>query len=738
MEGTTPFGILLAAFGILLQRSTLRDDIVLGSPFASRDDVEIERLIGPFANTLALRLDLSGDPPFRDLLRRVREVTQAAIRHQRPHLHAGLFGVAFAWQKDFTEEWSLPGLKATRMDLRHSTSPFDLTVSVRECCRELQLCFEYDTELFCDTTVERWARQYRILVEGIVTEPWRRISEFALDTPEEIRKCLAWGAGTVTEYERESCVHEIFEAQAVQTPAAVALAWEDGQMTYGELNLRSNLLAARLVEAGAEPGGVVGLCLERSVEMIVGLLAILKSGAAYLPLDPSDPSARNAIMLKDAPAGLVLTRNDLRAAASAGWEQILCIDDPVWPANKPHRDNARKLKADDLAYIMYTSGSTGRPKGVAVPHRAIARLVRNTDYIQFTPQDVFLQWAPISFDASTFEIWGALLNGARLVLYPPGIPSEEELGRVLQREKVTTLWLTADWLNQMVDNQLASLRGLRQLIAGGEALSVPHVLKAVRELRSCQLINGYGPTEGTTFTCCYRVPSSWAGRASVPIGRPIAHSRVYILDASQNPVAEGVAGELYIGGDGVARGYVNRPELTEAKFAASPFAQERLYRTGDLARWLPDGTIEFMGRKDEQVKIRGFRVEPGEIEAALTSHEAVREAVVVARAGRTGAKELVGYVVLRPGAAVTHLQLREFLVGQFPSFMVPSHIVLMDKLPLRPNGKVNRHVLPAPEDHPSEASLPPEAPWIVRQASSHAKEDSSFRSRSHHDVESRG
>ena len=725
-EGTTTFRILMAAFGVLLQRYTLQEDIVLGSPFAGRDEVETEGLIGLFVNTLGLRMDLSGDPPFRELLRRVSEVTMAASLHQRIPLHQviralgldrnmsaqALFQVAFGWQKDFTEDWSLPGLKASRLELDNGASKFDLTVLVTEAGRNLRLRLEYSTELFAQATVERWARQFRVLVEGIVTEPWRHISEFALDTPEERRKALAWGAGAVTEYERDACVHEIFEAQAARSPSAVALAWDHTEMSYGELNHRANLLAARLVESGAGPDAVVGLCLERSMDMIVSLLAILKTGAAYLPLDPVIPCARNAIMLEDAQAGLVLTRNELRGAVSAEWEQILCIDDPDWPLSveKAQRSDARNPKATDVAYIMYTSGSTGRPKGVAVSHRAIARLVRNSDYVPFTPRDVFLQLAPISFDASTFEIWGALLNGARLVIHPPQMPSVEELGHMLQREQVTTLWLTSGWFNQMVDGQLASLRSLRFLLAGGEALSVPHVLKAARELRNCQLINGYGPTEGTTFTCCYRIPRTWLGRASVPIGRPIANTRVYILDAAQNPAAEGAVGELFIGGDGVARGYVNRPELTGAKFVASSFAQERLYRTGDLVRWLPDGNIEFIGRKDEQVKIRGFRVEPGEIEVVLTNHEAVRESVVVARADHSGTKQLVGYVVLRPGATATNLQLRDFLAIQLPSFMVPSHIVLLEKLPLTPNGKVNRRILPAPEDFPTGADKPAEAP----------------------------
>jgi amino acid adenylation domain-containing protein len=719
-EGATVFQVLLAAFKILLQRCTLEDDIIVGSPFAGRDNLETEDLIGFFVNTHALRTKLAGDPPFGELLSRVREVTLAASAPQQPPLHHvvralgsdrdltahSLFQVAFGLQRDFTEGWSLPGMTATRLDLDNGASKFDLTVLVTEASRQLRVRFEYSTDLFDAATVERWARQFRLLAESIVAEPWRHISEFAMDTPEERRQWLARGAGVVTPYERDACVHELFEAQAAKTPAAVALAWEDGEMSYGELNRRANVLAARLEKVGAGTDTVVGLCLERSMEMILGLLAILKTGAAYLPLDPANPRARNAIMQEDAQAGLVLTRDSLRGSVPAKWEQILCIDEQDWPSSRETVSCARRRspKATDVAYVMYTSGSTGRPKGVAVSHRGIVRLVRNTDYVQFSADDVFLQLASISFDASTFEIWGALLNGGKLVIYPPQLPSLIELGRLLQCEKVTTLWLTSGWFNQMVDSQLASLQGLRFLLAGGETLSVPHVLKAARELKQCALINGYGPTEGTTFTCCYRVPRNWPGRASVPIGRPIANTRVFILDASQNPAAEGVVGELYVGGDGVARGYINRPELTGAKFVASPFDHERLYRTGDLARWLPDGNIEFIGRKDEQLKIRGFRVEPGEVEAALTSHEAVREAVVVARADYSGTKQLLGYVVLRPGATATNLQLREFLAGQLPSFMVPSHIVPLEKLPLTPNGKVDRRALPAPETSQTGAS----------------------------------
>jgi amino acid adenylation domain-containing protein len=725
-QGATVYQILLAAFKILLQRYTLQDDIIVGSPFSGREELETEDLIGFFVATHALRTNLAGDPAFDELLNRVREVTLGASLRQQPPLHHivraletdrsltahSLFQVAFGLQRDFTEGWALPGMVATHVDLDNSGAKFDLTVLATEGSREIRLRFEYSTDLFEAATVRRWAKQFRVLVEGIVADPRRLISEYALDTAEERRQWLQRGIGLTTDYERDYCVHEIFEVQAAQNPAAVALAFEDRQMSYGELNDHANALAARLAAAGIGVNNVVGLCLERSMDMIVALLAILKTGASYVPLDPANPWGRKALILEDAKPGLIVTREQLRQIIPAGPDQILCIDSPELPAGRKISGNLadRGPRATDLAYILYTSGSTGRPKGVAVTHRGIARLVRNTDYIQLAPSDILLQLAPLSFDASTFEIWGALLNGAKLVIHPPLIPSLEELGRVIRRENISVLWLTSGWFNQMVDAQVSSLRGLRCLLAGGEALSVAHVLKAVRELRNCQLINGYGPTEGTTFTCCYPVPSTWTGRASVPIGRPIANTRVFVLDSSQNPVAEGAVGELYIGGDGVAQGYVHHPELTSAKFIASPFGCERLYRTGDLVRWLPDGNIEFIGRSDDQLKIRGFRVEPGEVEAALTRHEAVREAVVVARADKSGTKQLVAYVVFHRDATATSSELRQVISLQLPPFMSPSQIVPLEELPLTPNGKVDRRALPAPEE--VEAATDTTAPRI--------------------------
>jgi aspartate racemase len=725
-QGTTVFRILLAAFNVLLQRWTMQDDIVVGCPFAGRQEMETEGLIGFFVNTQPLRTDLSGDPAFGQLLLRICEVMAGASLHQDTPLHhiiralgterklnaPPLFQAVFGLQDDFTENWSLPGITATRVDLDSGTAKFDLTVLATQTSRNLRIRFEYNTALFDAATVARWARQFRILVEGIVADPHRRISEYPLTTPEERRELLALGNPPPAAYERDRCLHEIVEAQAASTPEAIALAFEGQQMSYGELYRRANRLAARLKEAGAGQGVVVGLCLDRSMEMIVAILAILKSGAAYLPLDHTMPRSRVAFMLEDAGAALVLTRQNLREAIPAGKQTILCVDNPDWPTGAAATRST--AQGADPAYIMYTSGSSGAPKGVVVPHRAVARLVRNATYVQISPGDVFLQLAPISFDASTFEIWGALLNGARLVIFPPGMPSLEELGRRLRSDKVTILWLTAGWFHQMVDSQLTALQGLQYLLAGGEALSVPHVLKAARQLKSCRLINGYGPTEGTTFSCCYPVPASWAGGASVPIGKPINRTWVYILDSARNPSPVGVAGELYIGGDGLACGYVNRSELSAEKFVTVDLgggaAPERLYRTGDLTRWLPDGNIEFLGRMDNQVKIRGFRVEPGEIETALAAHPALRQAIVTARPDHSGTLQLAAYVVCEPGWRADSGKLREFLGATLPAFMLPSHFVQLTELPLTPNGKVDRRALPPPSAPPTAGAVPGQAP----------------------------
>ncbi|WP_437592077.1 amino acid adenylation domain-containing protein [Sorangium sp. So ce1000] len=454
----------------------------------------------------------------------------------------------------------------------------------------------------------------------------------------------------MTDERNDHSIHEVFEIQVERTPDAVAVVFGNECVTYRQLDHKANQLARYLQSLGVGADVPVAVCFERSVEMIVALLGVLKAGGAYVPLDPSHPKHHLSLILEDTGTSIVLTQERLlqgRVGRLPG--RLVCLDTD-WEAiaqESPERPQIT-VSPGDLAYVMYTSGSTGKPKGVMVPHRGVVRLCRGADYVTLTAEDVFLALAPLSFDASTFEIWGCLLNGGRLVVMPPHQPSLEELGQALRRHGVTTLWLTAGLFHVMVDERLEDLRGLRQLLAGGDVLSVPHVRRAAEALDGCRIINGYGPTENTTFTCCYTIGDLAGVGDSVPIGYPIAGTQVYLLDERLAPVPEGSPGELYAGGAGVARGYLNRPDLTEARFIPSPFSDDpsdMLYRTGDLARRREDGAIEFLGRIDQQVKIRGYRIEPGEVEAVLRRHPAVKEAVVIAREDGPGQKRLVAYVV---------------------------------------------------------------------------------------------
>jgi amino acid adenylation domain-containing protein len=490
------------------------------------------------------------------------------------------------------------------------------------------------------------------------------------------------------------CVHSLFEKQAFETPDRVAVVCGSLTLTYEQLNRRSNQVAHHLLALGVEPETLVGISIPRSAELIVNILGILKAGCAYLPLDPDYPADRLATMIADAKMPVLLTESSLVQRFPVNGPKVICIDDNPAPNENSENPNLA-TRADNLVYVMFTSGSTGRPKGVMVEHRSIVRLVNGTDYADFGADNVFLHFAPITFDASTFEIWGALLNGARLAIMPDGPSSLTDLGTAIRDHGVTTLWLTAGLFHLMVDERIDDLKPLRQLVAGGDVLSVTHVQKVLSDL-DCDLINGYGPTENTTFTCTYKVPRNVELGRSIPIGKPIAHTQVIVLDKDLKPVINGEAGELYIGGDGLARGYLNSDEMTTERFVANPFAEissSRLYRSGDLVRSRPDGNIEFLGRADNQVKIRGFRIELEEIETALTRQTGVREAVAVAREISAADKQLIAFVVPDQHNAPDHCGLRKHLEETLPEHMVPSFIVSIDALPLTTNGKVDRAAL---------------------------------------------
>jgi amino acid adenylation domain-containing protein len=511
------------------------------------------------------------------------------------------------------------------------------------------------------------------------------VEELSLLSAEERREQLEWNA-TAREFPREKCIQELFEAQVWQRPEAVAVVYGAEQLSYRELNERANQLAHYLRKRGVGPEVVVGVCLERSLELVVSLLGILKAGGAYLPLDPAYPEARRAYMLNDAQARVVVTKAEVEASA-----------------NESKENPARQGWADNLAYVMYTSGSTGEPKGIGVTHRNVLRLVCNAEYAELNEQTVSLQLASVSFDAATFELWGALLNGGKLVLYPGVIASATELGALVREQGVETLWLTSALYNAVVEQGVEELVGLRQLLIGGEALSVSHVRRGLAALAGVELINGYGPTEVTTFSCTHRIRSSaeegW--EQGVPIGKPIGNTEAYVLDGRQELAPVGVVGELYLGGEGLARGYVGAAALTSERFVPHPFSRERgarLYRTGDLVRYRRDGELEFMGRVDEQLKIRGFRIEPGEVESVLREHEQVAEAVVLGRQEESGEKRLVAYLVAAAGAAeLSVADLRRYLDEKLPEYMVPAGFVYLAELPLNANGKVDRAALPAPE-----------------------------------------
>ncbi len=717
-EGVTLFMTLLAAFQVLLHRYTGQDDLVVGSAIAGRTHVEMEGLIGFFVNTLALRTDLGGDPTFRELLARVREETLGAYAHQdvpfdrvveelapvRDLGRSPLIQTRVVLQNAPALPLSLPGLRVEWHEATTGTAKLDLTLLAQETARGIEATLEYATDLFDATTIARMAGHLTTLLEGIAADPARRLHELALLTAEEREQLAKWNA-TATEYPRDTSIHAVFEAQVRATPDAVAVSCGDAELTYRELDHRGDQLARRLRRAGVRSETPVGLLLPRSPEMVVAILAVLKAGGAYVPLDPGEPRARLAWMLEDARVPLVVTRGPLPEGLPPGIHALQLERE----ADAIAQEDGARLEApapptggDSLAYVMYTSGSTGRPKGVCVIHRGVVRLVKQASYARLTADEVLLQLAPTAFDASTFEIWGALLNGGRLVVFPGDRPSFSELEDVIRRGRVTTLWLTAGLFNAVIEARPQALASLRQLLVGGEALSVPHVQKALAELPGVAIINGYGPTEGTTFTCCFAVTGA-AGLASIPIGLPIANTTAHVLDRHLAPVPVGVPGELYAGGDGIARGYLSRPQLTAERFVPDPFAADpaaRLYRTGDRVRRLPDGNLEFLGRLDQQVKIRGHRVEVGEIEAALSSHPAVRACVVTAREDTLGDRRLCAYAVL--GEAVTAAALREHLAATLPDYLVPAAFVTLEALPLTPSGKVDRKALPAP----STSALP--------------------------------
>jgi len=714
-SGATLFMTLAAAFQTLLHRYSQQDDITIGTAIAGRTTAQTEGLIGLFVNSLALRNNLSDDPRFEQVLQHVCETALAGYANQdlpfdllverlRPARDQGrtpFFQIMFALQNVPMSRLELGDLTLIPLATDPGTVAFDLELRLFEEPDGLRCVAAYNTDLFDAETIQRMLAHYEQVLEAVVVDPGLRLSQVPMLSQAESVQFDRWN-DTTAEYPGTVSIAQIFEARVVEDPDTVALIHDDRRVTYTQLNRRANQLAHRLQKAGVGPDTTVAVLMDRGVDVITAILGILKAGGAYVPLDPSYPAQRLRWIVSDSHASLLITQAASLPLIDVDGVQVLCLDrDAATLDGEPTENPTPCAHGENLAYVIYTSGSTGLPKGVRVPHRAIARLLFAVSYLKLGRDQTFLQMAPVSFDASTLEIWGPLLHGGRLVIYPDRLPTAKQLKQTLEDHGVTAAWLTAALFNTLIDEDTGTLAGLQQLIIGGEALSVPHVCKAYEHLPRTQIINGYGPTESTTFTCCYPIPRGLPTDArSVPIGKPIGNTRVYVLDRWMNRVPVGVSGELYIGGDGLALGYHDQSGLTDERFVRSTHLNEtRLYKTGDLVRWLPDGNIEFLGRNDDQVKIRGFRIEPGEVESVLAQHGCVRAAAVVVRAAEVDEKQLVAYVVPTPEAAVGDLvdRLRADLHDRLPDYMIPSAWVVLDALPLTANGKVDRLALPVPQ-----------------------------------------
>ncbi|MBN1220775.1 MAG: amino acid adenylation domain-containing protein [Anaerolineae bacterium] len=728
-QGVTLFMTLLAAFKLLLFRYTAQTEIRVGTPTANRNRDEIEGLIGFFVNTLVLATDLSGNPTFSELLHRVAGIALGAFTHQdlpfervvellqpdRDLSYQPLFQVMFALQNATTETLKLHGLTVDRFEIESGVSQFDLSLDVYGEGQRLKAVFEYNTDLFEAATVARMLGHFQTLLAGIVANPEQRLSELPLLAKAERRQLLVdWNntktADLPTSHE---CIHRLFEAQARATPDALAIVSQIEHLTYSELNRRANQLAHFLQSLGVGPEVLVGIYVERSVEMVVGLLAILKAGGAYVPLDPAYPRERLAFLLADAQVPVLLTQRRLVDRLPEYGAKVVCLD-ANWPdrATASDKNPTSTVTADNLAYVIYTSGSTGQPKGTMIEHRALVNFVRVASAeFGLQPDDRMLQFASISFDTAAEEIYSCLTSGATLVLRTEAmLVSPTLFWQTCYDWQLTVLDLpTAYWHTlaaHLFEEEPTLPPTLRLVIIGGEKAQ-PDYLRIWQAYVGdrIQLINGYGPTETTvvaTFCNLSGSVEATSRNLAVSVGTPIANLQAYVLDQNLQPVPVGVPGELYFGGLGLARGYLHRPELTANVFLPHPFSDEpgaRLYKTGDLVRYRPDGQLEFLGRVDHQVKIRGFRVEPGEIETILSQHLALQAAVVLAQdwGPLSAAKRLVAYVVPKQEPAPSQNELRRYLAEKLPDYMLPSLFVPLAALPLTTHGKVDRHALPKPD-----------------------------------------
>lgn len=714
-EEVTLYMTLVAAFQTFLYRYTGQDDLVIGTVTAGRMQAETKALIGVFENTLVLRTDLSGDPTFRQMLDRVRGVMLKTQEHEdlpfeylvkelRPKRQWGqnpLFQVLLVLEPPLP---TLPsGWTLAQMEIERGISKFDLALELCDQPEGLISRFEYSTDLFDQKTIARMARQWQTLLEGLVVNPTWHLTELPLLTEEERHQLLVEWNATRVAYPKDKCVHQLFEAQVQRTPDAIAVIFESEQLTYWELNRRANQLAYHLRHLGVGPSVLVGICVERSLGMVVGLLGILKAGGAYVPLDPGFPPERIAFMLEDAKASVLVTKRYLTSQLPQHGAKVVCLDSDNTVLGQQSETNLFSTATPgNLAYVIYTSGSTGHPKGVQIIHRAVINFLQSMrEKPGLKAEDILLAVTTLSFDIAGLELFLPLVVGARVIVAGSDVVADgTALMETLVRTHTTVMQATPITWRILLAAGWQGKHDLK-ILCGGEALPLDLAQQLLSKAAS--LWNLYGPTETTIWSSVCEIKQ---GEKSITIGRPIANTQIYLLDRHLQPVPIGVPGELFIGGDGLAQGYLNRPELTSERFIPHPFSGEPgafLYKAGDLARYRSNGTIEHLGRLDFQVKMRGFRIELGEIEEVLSQHPAVHQSVVIAREDTPDDRRLVAYLVLRKDQATMIDDLKSHVMKRMPVYMVPSAFVLLETLPLTPNGKIDRRALPAPESSRSTA-----------------------------------